>query len=287
MSASRHLPASQILDTAAGPIEYAERGSGTPLIVLHGTPGGFDQGLTLSETIGTTAGIRLISISRPGYLRTPLEIAPGPRRQGALIGPLLDALGLDTAAVAGVSGGGMAALWAAATLPDRISSLILLEALVEAQDISLPAGARYLLTRRGIARAAVTAPVQRVLARGVPGPDAEGWDARAVVRSITASGFPFAPRLRGTESDTHYAAEFVAPRPELVTVPTLIVHGERDRTVPIGPARNLAGVLPRAKFVPIAGADHTGTVPSLTVRREVPAFVRAHAGEPVTVPRSE
>lgn len=275
MSASQ---SSRILETSAGPVEYAERGSGVPLIVLHGTPGGFDQGLSLAETIGTDAGVRVIAISRPGYLRTPLELAPGPRRQGLLLGPVMDALNLHTAAVAGISGGGMAAIWAAANLPDRVSALVLIEALVAAQDISMPPGARFLLTRRGIARAATTKPIQRILARGIPGPDAEGWDARAVVRTITAASFPYAPRIRGTESDTRYAAEFVAPDPARITMPTLIVHGERDRTVPIEPARALAAALPDARLIALPRADHTSTVPSPEVRREVPDFVRSQAG---------
>jgi hypothetical protein len=33
-----------ILSTALGPIEYAERGTGDPVLTIHGTLGGWDQG---------------------------------------------------------------------------------------------------------------------------------------------------------------------------------------------------------------------------------------------------
>ena len=35
---------SAIALTAAGPVEFAERGAGAPLISIHGAGGGFDQG---------------------------------------------------------------------------------------------------------------------------------------------------------------------------------------------------------------------------------------------------
>ena len=33
------------VSTASGPIEYAERGTGVPVLAIHGTLGGWDQGL--------------------------------------------------------------------------------------------------------------------------------------------------------------------------------------------------------------------------------------------------
>jgi 2-hydroxy-6-oxonona-2,4-dienedioate hydrolase len=56
---------SEVLETRCGPIEYAARGEGYPVLVIHGIFGGFDQGLvdagnTFSE------GYRLIVPSRFG-----------------------------------------------------------------------------------------------------------------------------------------------------------------------------------------------------------------------------
>ncbi len=41
-----------------------------------------------------------------------------------------------------------------------------------------------------------------------------------------------------------------------VHVPTLVIHGERDRLVPARMGRELAAKIPGARFVPIAGAGH-------------------------------
>jgi pimeloyl-ACP methyl ester carboxylesterase/DNA-binding CsgD family transcriptional regulator len=57
-----------------------------------------------------------------------------------------------------------------------------------------------------------------------------------------------------------------------VTVPALVLHRRGDRTVPIGRGRELASLLPNARFVPLAGDAH---VPWEGDRREV---FRALAG---------
>jgi len=66
-----------LVNTDAGPIEYAERGTGIPLLSIHGAGGGFDQGLTNAiEFAGEN--FRIIAPSRFGYLRTPVpEISLG------------------------------------------------------------------------------------------------------------------------------------------------------------------------------------------------------------------
>lgn len=273
MSITSLSPASRLLPTALGPVEYAERGSGIPLIVLHGTSGGYDQGLLLADVLGEDSGVRVIALSRPGYLRTPLSAAPGPLAQGALVHAVLDELGIERAAVAGVSAGGMAALSAAARDPERIGALVLIEALVRRQNIRGSALVDLLLTRRGIARAAVSAPVQLAMTRCVE-PAADGWDPRRHVRRMTAATFPYRPRMAGSASDVEYAQSFIAPPARDLTLPTLILHGDRDRVVPAAAARELSELLPDARYREISGADHLGTVPSHTVRREIPAFLR-------------
>src|SRR5512145_3170523 len=62
---------SRVIETACGLIEYAQVGSGEPVLVIHGNGGGFDQGLGLAQGyIGE--GFQIIAPSRFGYLRTPL-----------------------------------------------------------------------------------------------------------------------------------------------------------------------------------------------------------------------
>ena len=60
------------LKTTFGRMEYATAGEGDPVLVIHGTGGGFDQGL---EMVGSLAdqGYRLIAPSRFGYLGSPFR----------------------------------------------------------------------------------------------------------------------------------------------------------------------------------------------------------------------
>jgi hypothetical protein len=87
-----HLGAgSQIAKTGRGEIEYAVAREGVPLLRIHGTPGGYDQSiasaLSRPESI---AGFKVIAISRPGYLRTPLRSSVTPGHQADLYAALLE-----------------------------------------------------------------------------------------------------------------------------------------------------------------------------------------------------
>ncbi|MHA2312515.1 MAG: hypothetical protein ACXADC_14870, partial [Candidatus Thorarchaeota archaeon] len=63
---------SEVATTSRGEMEYILKGSGPVILFLHGSPGGYDQG-TLDMDMWNDAGFSLLSISRPGYLRTPLS----------------------------------------------------------------------------------------------------------------------------------------------------------------------------------------------------------------------
>ena len=61
-------------DTAFGRIEYLDRGQGPPVLVVHGSPGGHDQGSLMADFL-VAAGLRAIIPSRPGYLGSELNEA--------------------------------------------------------------------------------------------------------------------------------------------------------------------------------------------------------------------
>ncbi len=116
---------SVVIDTRCGPIEYQEAGSGMPLLSVHGSGGGFDQGMAFAGPL-TAQGIRVIAMSRFGYLRTPMPADSSAEAQADAHVCLLDALGIKLAAVVGGSAGAPSALQMAIRHPDRVSALILL-----------------------------------------------------------------------------------------------------------------------------------------------------------------
>ena len=79
---SRLLAGSTVLKTGHGEIEYAVEGEGTPLLVLHGAGGGYDQGLWHGK-LAMGGGYKFIAVSRYGYLRTPVSSNPSINTQAA------------------------------------------------------------------------------------------------------------------------------------------------------------------------------------------------------------
>ena len=113
------------VNTTAGPIEYAEKGSGTPLLSIHGAGGGYDQGLAnAADLIGE--GFRVIAPSRFGYLGTPIPADTSPSAQAEAHAALLAALKVDKVVVAGTSAGARSALELALKHPDKVAALILI-----------------------------------------------------------------------------------------------------------------------------------------------------------------
>jgi len=95
---------SKLANTPSGLIEYADVGTGSPVFVIHGAGGGFDQGLEFAQPL-IDAGFRIIAPSRFGYLRTPLPKDASPMAQADAHASLLDVLRLEKVAVVGISAG--------------------------------------------------------------------------------------------------------------------------------------------------------------------------------------
>ncbi len=120
----RSAQGSTILATRCGPVEYQAAGAGTPLLMIHGSGGGHDQGMAFARPLAQR-GMRVIATSRFGYLRTPRPLDASPEAQADAHICLLDALGIDKAAVVGVSAGAPSALQAAIRHPGRVLALAL------------------------------------------------------------------------------------------------------------------------------------------------------------------
>jgi pimeloyl-ACP methyl ester carboxylesterase len=100
---------SLVANTDAGPIEYAEAGSGFPPLSIHGAGGGFDQGLAnAAELVGQ--GFRLIAPSRFGYLRTEVPEDSTPAARADAHAALLSKLTIPRSVVVGVSAGARSAV---------------------------------------------------------------------------------------------------------------------------------------------------------------------------------
>ena len=116
---------SQVLETDAGSLEFAEVGMGLPLFVIHGAGGGFDQSLLMAVPL-TKSTFTLIAPSRFGYLRSHLKGALGIDAQADAYVELLDSLAIKRVPVIAMSAGSWSALDFAVRHPERCASLVLI-----------------------------------------------------------------------------------------------------------------------------------------------------------------
>jgi pimeloyl-ACP methyl ester carboxylesterase len=255
-----------------GPVQYAERGQGPAVLVVHGTPGGYDQGLVALEYASTE--IRLIAPSRPGYLGTPLDTGRTPAQQADALASLLDMVGIERIAVVGASGGGPSTYLLAARHPERVSCLVEIDsicltdpkpnrlAMMAHRPTTLRLGQvlvdRYprvamkalLGSTSTLNRAARTEQAQRI---------ARDPDRVALMQALTATTSRHAEqRQAGLLNDfTQFAAMGELPLAG-ITCPTLVVHGTADKDVPTQHATYAHATIPASELHWIPDGSHFG-----------------------------
>jgi len=116
---------SQVINTKCGPTEYVRTGEGEPVLFVHGALGGFDQGLFLAHSFAIPHH-QYISVSRFGFLRSPVPPGATLDTQADAFAALLDSLEIQKAVVFAVSAGSTSAIRFAARHPERVSALILM-----------------------------------------------------------------------------------------------------------------------------------------------------------------
>jgi pimeloyl-ACP methyl ester carboxylesterase len=279
----------RVVETATGPVEVAEVGEGPVVLVLHGTPGDWSQAVALAEDLAGTH--RVLLPSRPGYGRTPLSTGRTIAQQAQAYAALLDALGIDRAAVVGISGGGPSARSFAVHHPERCSHLVLLCA-VAAQLVTVPRAMRLLAAVPGLweVGARVAARQARRLVEPVLddlGPaeqDAVRNDPRAredLVAFLTHNA-RVRTSVRGMRNDFRcfHGQSEREPWPAVTSVPTLVLHGDVDPVVPLTHGEDNAAGIPGAVLEVLEGAGHAFPL-SLrrTVSPRVQAFLQVTAKE--------
>ncbi len=118
---------SRVIPSPYGDIEYTQTGVGLPVLVIHGSGGGYDQGELLAESL-LGDGFHSITPSRFGYIRSTFQKGVTFDDQAHAYAALLDHLGVESVAVLAISHGGPSALLFAVLYPERVTSLTLVSA---------------------------------------------------------------------------------------------------------------------------------------------------------------
>jgi pimeloyl-ACP methyl ester carboxylesterase len=259
-----------LMETRRGLVEYATQGTGPAVLALHGAMGGYDQGLILARTV-CSPEFRSISVSRPGYLNTPLTAGRSPEDQADLCAGLLDELGVADVAVVAVSGGGPTAIQFALRHQQRCRCLVMVSAASAKIDAGPPLAwyvmklmARIPGVPERLRKKALQDP-ERSLSRSFPDPAQRAQllqnpEALALFAELQISVMSQLPRrLPGTDNDITVTRcnSFDQVPLEKIAVPVLAVHGESDRIVPFAKnAERLVARVARAELLAIEGGEH-------------------------------
>ena len=261
---------SVLLATHCGPIEYQEAGTGVPLLAVHGSGGGHDQGMAFAGALGSR-GIRVIAMSRFGYLRTPMPADASAAAQADAHVCLLDALGIPKAAVMGGSAGAPSALQMAIRHPDRVSALVLLVPLtykpptqadsappvppwVEATMMRLIGSDFLFWSALHVARDQV---IKGVLATPPELLMRAGPRERARVDAMLDNILPVSLRAEGLRSDTAVGKHLVSSPLESIRLPTLVISARDDRYGTFASSKYTADRIPGARFIAFEEGGHT------------------------------
>lgn len=282
MAAARQRLAGQsrIAQTALGPIEFAERGAGPPVLVVHGAAGGFDQGLLLAEALG--AGYRLIAPSRFGYLLTPMPVERGPVAQADAHAALLDTLRIERAVIAGASAGALSSVEFALRHAERCAALVLVSSVTEAilsPALLLESALRiatasdflyWLALQRGRWMRLWSFGISAALVAGLA-PAERVW-----LDTFTETTLPLSLRREGVLQDLTCCARAGAPSLERIAVPTLIIHAVDDRLVPAAQAVSAARRIAGSRLLLLPSGGHLLLGQHARARAEVTAFLATH-----------
>ncbi len=284
---TRVATGSQVIATRCGPIEYAEIGSGPAILGIHGAGGGFDQGLALVSPFATK-GYRVIVMSRFGYLRTPVPPHPSIALQADAHACLLDALGVRSAAVVGVSAGAPSALEFALRYPARCTALILLvPGWYPTAGSSLrrmgPMAARiFARTLRSdfifwaISRLLPTAADRTVLGTPPAVVEAGSVSEQARVAAILQGISPISQRQAGLSLEGRLTVERLSQPLESMNVPTLAISAEDDLYGTYANAQFIARHGPHCGFVGYRTGGHMLVGHNDELIATVTAFLHDH-----------
>ncbi len=278
---------SRIVETRCGPVELAETGTGPPLLVVHGTGGGFDQGMSAGADLAAR-GLRVIAPSRFGYLGTPYPADASAEAQADQFACVLDALGIARTAVVGVSAGANSAMQFAIRHPARTSALVLLvPAAYRPADVApsapkLPPLAEKLLMTIvtsdfvfwSTARFAPETAIELVLATPPEDFRAASVEEQARARTVLDQILPISARIRGLLNDARIAGNPPRYALEAIRAPTLVISVRDDLFGTYAAAQYAAQHISGARFVGYERGGHVWLGHHREIVDETAAFVR-------------
>jgi pimeloyl-ACP methyl ester carboxylesterase len=239
--------------------------AGSPVLLLHG--GGYDSALrSYKQSIGPISQYhRVCAPDWPGYgesdkpkIRYTTEFYVG------FLGHLMDALGLEKASLVGISMGGAISLGFSLRSPVRVEKLVLVDShglgkevpgrVMSYAMVRLPLLSRLVWAAMGRSRRMIRWSLQSVF-----------HDPRAVSRSMVEEDFQAAKKPGEGRAWRYWLVSEIGlggfrtnyvEQLHTLAVPTLILHGEEDRYVPVSWARRAHALIEDSELSVLPQCGH-------------------------------
>lgn len=248
---------SRFVTTPSGRIHYNEWGTGTPLVLLHGSGAGATGWSNFAPNLQVLGEhFRCLAVDMPGWGKSD-PVSYDERDHAKTAVEFLDALGLEKAAFIGNSMGGATSVMLAATQHDRVSHLITMGAGVGGAHLFVPGGG----PSEGV----------KILQKSYQEPTVENFrelvDIMAYDKAF-AEGSLVQQRYEAAVANPVHLKNFAdgigRPRPHLashaqiatITAPSLFFHGRDDRVVHYESTLKLVSLVPNSRAVLVNRCGH-------------------------------
>jgi 4,5:9,10-diseco-3-hydroxy-5,9,17-trioxoandrosta-1(10),2-diene-4-oate hydrolase len=241
-------------------IHYQRAGTGRPLLLLHGLVGSAKNWRRNISFLSRDSNVYAIDLFNMGESERVPGLNAGLEATADRLAASMDALGLDEADIAAHSHGGAVAMMFASRHPDRVRRLILFAPANPFCDLGNQL-IRFYQTRFGIRFARMIPFFPRMLkatalSRMYGDPSRVSRDA--------LDGYTQGLHIPGTIDHVLQILErwFVdmgllrSALTRLTAKPTLLIWGDRDRTVGLNSARELQQTLPQSSLIVLPGVGH-------------------------------
>lgn len=271
---------SQIAQTSMGAIEYISLGEGPVILYSHMGGSGYDNAYLFEEL--TKAGFRIISPSRPGYLRTPLVEKSDFIYQADLFAELLQYLNIkEKVFVMGYSSGGPAAIEFALRYPRKTKGLVLhssiskkFSSVDEMEENSKLLSIMlsntwqdllcwgYSMTTNVLPKKVLGEILERgstfdhSYCKATANELMQDKNTIILLEKFEASTVPLSRRTDGLNNDLKWAEQF-EPNLKRLKVPVLVTHSKVDKIIDVAHSEHFKKEVPKAELFVYEGYGHS------------------------------
>ncbi|MBP1762423.1 MAG: alpha/beta hydrolase [Firmicutes bacterium] len=256
----------KIIDSPYGAIEYLDAGAGQPVLVSHGTMGGYDHGLLMARSVMGNH-YRFIIPSRFGYLNSEMPSDASFEAQADSYAYLLEQLHIDHVVVQGMSAGGVPAIQFAIRHPEKTSGLLLMSTIayapkaeVEPQKLPIPVVVYKTILKSDYLFWALlkTSPssVHNIFGASPEIKAGSNEEELRLLDNISWTLLPVSKRYNGWANDGQNIAKLSEMPLQNIKVPTLFFSALDDTIAPYSWSSYTAQKIPDSRLITLQSGGH-------------------------------